>query len=653
MKKYKDFKEYMEDHYLDEIMDAVKPVVIRNKDSFENDEFYEIKWVELSDVSVSGVTFKDLGSNWLEIRTSIDAVIEISGKTRYGPDSDSANRTYNVFFRGLLENGLRYVTVTGADEYNKAVYDRDKSLSQNLVQYMYEEDVEKHAENFLKRNYPKALLQPMALPVEEIAETMDMEIFYAPLGDKIFGKTYFDAETVTVYESFISRKQKEITTRPGTMLINPNVYFMYNIGTANNTIIHECVHWDRHRRAFELQRLLEGGCNHISCEIVEKYDGIPDNSPALKWMEWQANQLAPRILMPAEMTKRVYNDFLVSAHQENPLRRYAENVQKAVCQTADYFQVSMIAAKLRLIELGFEEALGTNTYCDGEQMPPFAFHKKKLDRNQNFVIDETNLIIQMALHPELGRLFTEKTLVYATHMLCFNDPKYVQQNEEGRLALTEYALEHVDECCFVFNRKFSASDRYSDTFYRRCFLCREMDAADYIPVEYDPDHKLNQSKTEMKDEIDKIMKRINDETSDRNKNMSGGFGGALIYYMDLYGVTLEELSGRCGVSTVTISGYRNGDDISYEKGTVLALCKGMYMTPAHAEHLLSLANILLTNPTPSNMFIRILITDHMDDTWEQWVEKMIIANIAREWIPGHNTVVKEVKSAQSAGMKLE
>ncbi len=245
MKKYRDFKEYMEDYYLDEIMAAINPLVIRHKDSFEDDEFYEVKWVELSEASVCGVTFKDLGEDWLEIRTSIDAVIEVSGRTRYGHDSDSANRTYNVFFKAKLENGLHHVTVIGAEEYNKAIYNKDKSLSQSLVPYMYEEDVEKHAEDFLRRNFGKALLQPMPLPVEEIAKAMDMEMYYAPLGDKIFGKTYFGEETVTVYESILGREEHEITTRPGTMLINPNVYFMYNIGTANNTIIHECVHWDR------------------------------------------------------------------------------------------------------------------------------------------------------------------------------------------------------------------------------------------------------------------------------------------------------------------------------------------------------------------------------------------------------------------------
>lgn len=647
MKKYKDFKEYMEDHYLDEIMEAISPIVIRRKDSFEDEEFYEIKWVELSDATVCGVTFKDLGNDWLEIRTSVDAVVEISGRTRYGYDSDSVTRTYNVFFRAILKDGLNSVSVTGTEEYNKAVYDKDKSLSQNLVPYMYEEDVDRHAEDFLRRNFEKALLQPMPLPVEEIAKSMGMEIYYAPLGDKIFGKTYFGKETVTVYDSIIGKNEHEITTRPGTMLINPNVYFMYNIGTANNTIIHECVHWDRHRRAFELQRLLDGDSSHISCEIVETYDGIPEDSPALKWMEWQANQLAPRILMPAKMAHRVYSDFLVAAHQADQTRRYAENVQDAVGRTASFFGVSLIAAKLRLMELGCEEVLGAFVYCDGELMPPFAFHKKKLDRNQSFVIDEQNLTIQLIMNPTLGQLFADKVLVYANHMLCLNNPKYVYQTDAGNYELTEYGLEHVDECCFVFNRKFSASDKYSDTFYRRCFLCREMDADDYVPAEYDPEHEINQSKMEMQTEIDKIMARINAEADDMKNKMLGGFGGGLKYYMDHYNVTLEELQDRCGVSTVTISGYRNGTDTTLEKGTVLALCKGMYMTPAHAEHLLDLAGFKLTNPTPSNIFVRILITEHMDDTWKQWVEKLIMANIAKDWIPSRNNIVKEVREEKN------
>ena len=73
----------------------------------------------------------------------------------------------------------------------------------------------------------------------------------------------------------------------------------------------------------------------------------------------------------------------------------------------------------------------------------------------------------------------------------------VMLNENGRYKLTDYVLEHADECSFIFKRKYSTSDKHSDSYYRRCFLCREINAKEFVPVEYDSEHKINQSKVEM------------------------------------------------------------------------------------------------------------------------------------------------------------
>lgn len=644
MGKYKDFKEYMEENFYDEIFNRVKSFSAGRRDSFESDEIYNVKWVELDEIHVSGVTFKELEDGFLEIRTSVDADFGVEGKTRYCYEHFPVTKTYNVFFKALLENGLQQVKITNIEDYNPNTYERDRSLSQNLVPYMYEEDVEKHAEDFLKRHYPKALLQPMAIPVEEIVQSMGMKLFYAPLEEGIFGKTYFGSEKVKVYTNILQKEIVEIITEPGTMLINPDVYFMYNIGTANNTIIHECVHWDRHRRAFELQKLLQGNIGHISCEIVEgEYNGIGPEESALKWMEWQANQLAPRILMPEKTTRRVFNKILADVHTTRPMQRYAETLEETVGLVANYFSVSRLAAKLRLFELGFEEVEGTCVYCDGKGLPPYAFKKGLLDKNHSFVIDEENLIRSIVMTPKLMELYAKGVLVYANCMLCFNDPRYVMPNENNQYILTDYAIEHVDECCFLFKRNYNAGDKYSDTFYRRCFLCREIDAQEFVPVEYDPNHEINQTKEKMQSEIDAIMGMVNEELKDVHENMKGGFAGALDYFMKSKGISEYELQGRTGISTVSISGYRNTYDPTMEKGTVLALCKGLYLRPHEAIYLLDAADIKLTNMTPSNIFVRILIENHMDDTWEQWVEKLIMSGVSKDWIPARNNVVKEVK----------
>lgn len=625
MKKYMDFKEYIGDNFYNEIYKNLKPFIIRQRDTFENDELWKVSWVDIDDLRVSGVTFKEIQGDDLEIRASVDANIDVQGKTRSGHEQFAVIRTYNVFFQVTLKDGLHNVKIIDIDDYNEAKFERDRSLSQELVPYLYEEDVEKKAEDFLRKHYPKALLQPMAIPVEKVAQEMGMKLYYAPLEDKIFGKTYFGKEKVTVYTDIKKTDSVEIITEPGTVLINPDVFFMYNVGTANNTIIHECVHWDQHRRPFELQRLLNGECNHISCEIVEKYDGFSKTENALKWMEWQANQLAPRILMPAQMTKRVFDNALQAYYTENPQKRYAELLQETVDYVAHFFNVSIFAAKLRLIELGYDRVQGTFVYSEKRYLPPFSFKKGSIGNNQTYVVDEKNAVYVMFFNPTLRQLFIENKIVYANSMICINSPKYIEANEYGFPILTEYALEHVDECCFIFDRKINASQSYKDTFYRRCFLCRNVVSDTFIEASYDPEHGDNQDKKERCKNLEKIADMSNDLSSIMEE-VPSGFGAALRYHMKRKDINEEELSFQSHVSTQTISKYINDSSAEKKYSNVVAVVKALYIHPIFMEDLLEKAgykNKMGQGP----FFVKYLIWQHPDDTVDEWQHKIDDAHV--------------------------
>ena len=153
MKKYNNFKEYMEDVYYDEIFNRIKGLVFAHKDSFESDTVYSVSYAEPDNIHVSGVTFKEQDDGFLEIRVSVDADIAVKGKTRYGYEEIADNGSYNIFFSAKLENGLQQVSITNVEEYNPAKFEKDRSLSQDLVPYLYEDAVEKNAEDFLKRHY--------------------------------------------------------------------------------------------------------------------------------------------------------------------------------------------------------------------------------------------------------------------------------------------------------------------------------------------------------------------------------------------------------------------------------------------------------------------------------------------------------------------
>lgn len=55
-------------------------------------------------------------------------------------------------------------------------------------------------------------------------------------------------------------------------------------------------------------------------------------------------------------------------------------------ELSKFFVVSRQAAKIRMIDLGYEEAIGAFTYIDGRYVKPHTFKKGTIKRNQTFSI---------------------------------------------------------------------------------------------------------------------------------------------------------------------------------------------------------------------------------------------------------------------------
>lgn len=77
------------------------------------------------------------------------------------------------------------------------------------------------------------------------------------------------------------------------------------LGTVNFTIAHECFHWYRHQPYHALMKML--GANDELGKIIQCSIGNnakdSEKWKAVDWMEWQANGVAPHILMPTNTAK--------------------------------------------------------------------------------------------------------------------------------------------------------------------------------------------------------------------------------------------------------------------------------------------------------------------------------------------------------------
>jgi sulfur relay (sulfurtransferase) DsrC/TusE family protein len=132
-----------------------------------------------------------------------------------------------------------------------------------------------------------------------------------------------------------------------------------------------------------LERVYNKNATQIKCQVV---GGIKDNKvkSAIDWMEWQANALTPRIQMPYTQAKIKAAEFIRNYLRFFPISKLIDIMESVIDEMASFFCVSRYAAKIRMVDLGYEEAIGTFTYIDGRYVKPHSFKKGKLLQNQKF-----------------------------------------------------------------------------------------------------------------------------------------------------------------------------------------------------------------------------------------------------------------------------
>lgn len=632
-KKYDTFATYLEDVYYNQIFSKIKSYLFNNKGRLDlsTSVVPDPSYVELSDFKIMGVNFHESDTDRVECKVTVRAEIEISGRGRRDYESDSTECWISIPLSATLRNGLQQVSIGYASEYSRELFRAEDALTQYLVPYIYAKDLDKHAERFLEKYCPRALEEPMPLPIKEIVENMGLTVYHAPLPDGIFGRTYFNDANVEVFTNKTCSETEDRTICPGTILVNPDVVFMRNIGSTNNTVIHECVHWDKHYKFFELQKLLNPDIQAISCAVVEDYKKKSNElEDELSWMEWQANALAPKILIPAKTGKAKLSEILNRLHRAYRGRlRDGYVMELAISEFADFFKVSTAAAKIRAFELGFEQAAGVFNFVDGVNYPPFSFKKGALKRGQTFIIDRNNIVFEGFFNKDLVEDIQAGHFIHAGGMMVINDPKYVQKVQDCEATLTDYALEHADECCLVFDRTTRVSNHYDDSFYRICFLCRDANSKSFVEAKYNPKEGKNEDVVKRAREMAAISeeaKRISDILAE----VPSSFCGTLDYHVKRRGYTNEKMEERTGISSRTIQDYRNKKDVKPTLQSALALCIGLNLHPSFSYDLIAKAGYNIMTASEENLIYRYLIDNHHMENVTMWNEKLQDAGIPQQ-----------------------
>lgn len=585
MAKNRSFKEYVANRFENELYARAKSYILANRmqQEFTTRKIEYPTSTDVDSIRVMGVEINDLPKGQIEFIVTVEAVLYIYQKGSRWDNEDECYPWLKIKCTADLDcnmDDFQIHSVWIADKGKGAPHPLDDAL----VPYMGKDQYDEEARQFLKRNnYTEVLLEPKALDPMVLAERMGIQILTKTITSdfSVFGQIFFEECETEFYDSKSDSMYKEVVSEK-TIVVDPQAFMLRNLGSVNNTIVHECVHWDRHRKAFQLERLYNDKATQIKCEVV---GGIRNTGAACStdWMERQANALAPKILMPMDMFKRKSIERI--KHYQKALNKteIVDVLEPVITDLSTFYNVSLCAAKIRLVEAGYEEAVGVYTYIDGHYVRPHYFKRGSITRKQTFTIGVRDVAIQRMVNREFAQLLEDGEYIFVENHMCFNSPKYITYDELGNAILTEYARLHVDECCLIFDISVKSTNKYGEAFYTECVLYRDADSKVIFEAKFSADNngatnKQKESIAAYRTDVLGLRKRMNDSFADSLKTV--------VEWSDM---TEEKIAEAADIEVRTLQRLKSDEDQNPTIETIIALCVAMTLPPFISRALLEKA----------------------------------------------------------------
>ena len=400
----------------------------------------------------------------------------------------------------------------------------------------------------------------------KIAESLGLRVEKCEFDprENVFGKVFFD-DAVTIVRDSNTGLAMVKQVKMGTILVNDSPFGVADPHILNNTILHECVHWLLHRPAFQLAKVWNREYAATACRKL-KIGGSAHRWTSLERMEWQANSLAPRLLMPDWVTKFIANEWLL---RYEPLSSNLR-MERTIDQLCRYFDVSRQMAKIRMKELGFEGAEGA-----------FAYYET---RRYNIGFD--NAVREASRNPLFWKAIASGFYTYVENCFVVRDRKYIYRDQDSVLRLTTYAKSHPDECCLSFGFQRSTQSMPYGMFRKA------------------KDDEIFIAGSELSPTV---FKKTTQTVASISQSLPLSFGDTLSAHMNRKGITLDQLAESSLLSRRQICRYKTNAYPKISLQTVICLCIGLKLHPLFAFDLVKKAGYSLIDTTEHTAY-KIILT---------------------------------------------
>lgn len=471
-------------------------------------------------------------------------------------------------------------------------------LSAGLVPELAEDALDALAERLLAAYYPEALEKPRRVDAHEMAERMGLSVVYRqiePEGE-IYGEMFFQETETPLYDA-MRQHQVLAPVERKTMVVDTTATFMGGMGTHDNTIVHECVHWALHGQAMALRRAQQPDSQEPAiCCRVDGGAGRAGDDRLLE-MEWQANTLARCIQMPRALFRRKAEEAWTRHDMKVITPNRVEEMPGVIDDLAGFFGVSREAAKLRMLEVGFESVAGVYVYIDGRYLRPHSWRAGTLAQDETFSIPAEDAARLMVEDADFAR--AAQGYLYVEGHFVLDDPRYVTRGEDGALMLSDAARYHMDQCCLRFKMVLGgAQARYGEF----CLLSQSAGIPFLAEYHYSLDYNtlLPVQQEQWLERTAMIMKMVNE--------MPNSFTEAWKYVLKRLNISQAELSRRTNFSEASI-----GDTINQNRqgslGKVIKMCLAINLPPDISLRLLEKGGYHLKQDNDAHLLYYLVLSN--------------------------------------------
>ncbi len=259
-----------------------------------------------------------------------------------------------------------------------------------------------------------------------------------------------------------------------------------------------------------------------------------------------------------------------------------EEMPGVIDDLAGFFGVSREAAKLRMLEVGFESVAGVYVYIDGRYLRPHSWRAGTLARDETFSIPAEDAARLMVEDADFAR--AAQGYLYVEGHFVLDDPRYVTRGEDGALMLSDAARYHMDQCCLRFKVVLGgAQARYGEF----CLLSQSAGIPlDPAYLSCSPEQQAEQL-AEIRAERDRILGKIKASPEKAWK--------ILIEWRE---TNQSELESVTGLARETINKLATGKTPG-NKQTVLLMCFALQLPPEISKFMLGYSKNALAEENES------------------------------------------------------